>query len=100
PDAPPATPVPYPTRVRSRRGPRRNARMAVAATSLQPAYLRLGADEIARRADEARRLLGTDRCRVCPRFCKVDRLSDVAGLCKIRSEEHTSELQSRENLVC
>ncbi|HEY8454900.1 MAG TPA: radical SAM protein [Actinopolymorphaceae bacterium] len=57
--------------------------MAVAATSLQPAYLRLGADEIARRADEARRLLGTDRCRVCPRFCKVDRLSDVAGLCKI-----------------
>src|SRR5690349_23414347 len=27
-------------------------------------------------------------------------VQDVAGLCLIRSEEHTSELQSRRDLVC
>src|SRR5690606_39449019 len=30
----------------------------------------------------------------------VWRIADVAGICVARSEEHTSELQSRENLVC
>ncbi|BBU21696.1 radical SAM protein [Mycobacterium xenopi] len=48
-----------------------------------PGYLSLGADEISRRALQARVLLGPDRCRVCPRLCRVDRLHDVKGLCHI-----------------
>ncbi|MDI3312723.1 MAG: radical SAM protein [Mycobacterium sp.] len=49
----------------------------------RPAYLGLGVDEISRRAVQARVLLGPDRCRVCPRLCRVDRLHDVKGLCQI-----------------
>jgi putative pyruvate formate lyase activating enzyme len=52
-------------------------------TLWRPAYLDLGIDEIARRAREALTLLGSDRCRVCPRLCKVDRLADGYGLCRI-----------------
>ena len=37
-----------------------------------PAYLGLGAEQIAARAATALRLLGPDRCGVCPRMCKVD----------------------------
>jgi putative pyruvate formate lyase activating enzyme len=48
-----------------------------------PAYVGLGVDEISRRAEQARALLGPDRCRVCPRLCRVDRLHDVKGLCRI-----------------
>ncbi|EID14829.1 radical SAM domain-containing protein [Mycobacterium xenopi RIVM700367] len=48
-----------------------------------PGYVGLGIDEIARRAAQARTLLGPDRCRVCPRLCRVDRLHDVKGLCQI-----------------
>src|SRR5512133_2646980 len=48
-----------------------------------PAYVGLGVDEISRRAVQARVLLGPDRCRVCPRLCRVDRLRDVKGLCRI-----------------
>jgi putative pyruvate formate lyase activating enzyme len=48
-----------------------------------PAYVGLGVDEISRRAAQARVLLGPDRCRVCPRLCRVDRLHDVKGLCQI-----------------
>src|SRR5690606_40118284 len=29
-----------------------------------------------------------------------DKIQEIIGLCVDRSEEHTSELQSRENLVC
>lgn len=49
----------------------------------RPAYLGLGIAELTRRADAARALLGPDRCRVCPRLCKVDRLHDATGLCGI-----------------
>jgi putative pyruvate formate lyase activating enzyme len=49
----------------------------------RPAYLDLGAEEIARRARESLGLLGVERCRVCPRLCKVDRLDDAKGLCHI-----------------
>ena len=52
-------------------------------TRWRPAYLEIGADEIARRAHEALSLLGPDRCCVCPRLCKVDRLADGFGLCHI-----------------
>jgi putative pyruvate formate lyase activating enzyme len=38
--------------------------------------------ELERRAAEAHALLG-ERCVVCPRRCKVDRRSDVPGLCAI-----------------
>jgi putative pyruvate formate lyase activating enzyme len=48
-----------------------------------PSYLRLGADELAARARQALGLLGEERCRVCPRLCKVGRLSDQKGLCAI-----------------
>jgi putative pyruvate formate lyase activating enzyme len=48
-----------------------------------PAYVGLGVDEISRRALEAGALLGPDRCCVCPRLCRVDRLHDVKGLCRI-----------------
>jgi putative pyruvate formate lyase activating enzyme len=49
----------------------------------EPSYLelhRLG--ELATRARLAQDLL-RERCRVCPRLCKVDRLSDETGLCGI-----------------
>jgi len=48
-----------------------------------PAYVGLGVDEISRRAVQARVLLGPNRCGVCPRLCRVDRLHDVKGLCRI-----------------
>lgn len=48
-----------------------------------PAYLGLGAGEVAARAEMALRLLGPDRCTVCPRLCKVNRLADQRGLCAI-----------------
>jgi putative pyruvate formate lyase activating enzyme len=48
-----------------------------------PAYLSLGAGEVAAHAEMALRLLGPDRCGVCPRLCKVNRLADQRGLCAI-----------------
>ena len=48
-----------------------------------PAYLSLGAREVAARAEMALGLLGPDRCTVCPRLCKVNRLADQRGLCAI-----------------
>ncbi len=52
-------------------------------SSSWPAYLGVGAGEIAAGAGTARRLLGPDRCGVCPRLCKVNRLADQRGLCAI-----------------
>jgi putative pyruvate formate lyase activating enzyme len=49
----------------------------------RPAYLDIGVEEIERRAREALGLLGPDRCGVCPRLCKVNRLGDSHGLCHI-----------------
>jgi putative pyruvate formate lyase activating enzyme len=54
-----------------------------AVSSFEPAFVRLGPDEIERRATESLSLLGPQRCSVCPRLCKVDRLSDEHGLCAI-----------------
>jgi putative pyruvate formate lyase activating enzyme len=48
-----------------------------------PSYLRLGTAELATRARQALALLGEERCGVCPRLCKVDRLADHTGLCAI-----------------
>ena len=48
-----------------------------------PAYLSLDAGEVAARAEMALRLLGPDRCGICPRLCKVNRLADQRGLCAI-----------------
>lgn len=48
-----------------------------------PAYLGLGAEGVAARAETALRLLGPGRCTVCPRLCKVDRLGGQRGLCAI-----------------
>lgn len=52
-------------------------------SSSWPAYLALGAGELAARAATARGLLGPQRCGVCPRLCKVDRLAGQRGLCAI-----------------
>jgi putative pyruvate formate lyase activating enzyme len=49
----------------------------------EPSYLALHASgELDDRARRGLALL-EDRCRVCPRLCKVDRLSDQAGLCRV-----------------
>jgi putative pyruvate formate lyase activating enzyme len=48
-----------------------------------PSYMSLGIEEIDRRALDALRLLGEERCLVCPRLCKVGRLHDKRGLCAI-----------------
>jgi putative pyruvate formate lyase activating enzyme len=48
-----------------------------------PSYLRLDAEELAERSRQALALLGEERCRVCPRLCKVGRLADQKGLCAI-----------------
>jgi putative pyruvate formate lyase activating enzyme len=39
--------------------------------------------QLRERARQALELLGQERCRVCPRLCKVDRLADQPGLCKV-----------------
>jgi putative pyruvate formate lyase activating enzyme len=49
----------------------------------QPSYLALhSSGELRDRAERALALL-EDRCRICPRLCKVDRLRDQAGLCRV-----------------
>jgi putative pyruvate formate lyase activating enzyme len=49
----------------------------------EPPYLALHASgELQERARQALELL-QDRCRVCPRLCKVDRLADRPGLCRV-----------------
>ncbi len=52
----------------------------VRAREFQPAYLRLGFDEIERRAEEAVTTLAS--CQVCPRNCRVDRLQGRTAVCK------------------
>jgi putative FmdB family regulatory protein len=52
----------------------------VRARGFQPAYLRLGFDEIERRAEEAVPTLAS--CQVCPRNCRVDRLQGRTAVCK------------------
>jgi putative pyruvate formate lyase activating enzyme len=39
--------------------------------------------ELEHRARQALALLGPERCLVCPRECKVDRLADRSGLCRV-----------------
>jgi len=51
---------------------------------LEPSYLRLHrSGELRERARQALELLRGPSCTVCPRLCKVDRLSDEHGLCRI-----------------
>ncbi len=52
----------------------------VCAREFEPAYLRLGVEEIGRRATEAISALAS--CQVCPRNCRVDRLQDKTAVCK------------------
>ncbi len=52
----------------------------VRAREFEPAYLRLGVEEIERRAVEAVATLTS--CQVCPRNCRVDRLHDRTAVCK------------------
>src|ERR687885_1128844 len=50
----------------------------------EPSYLALHrSGELVDRARRALALLDGGRCTVCPRLCKVDRLSDQPGLCKV-----------------
>jgi putative pyruvate formate lyase activating enzyme len=52
-------------------------------TNHRPSILALEPEELIRRARASLELLGPERCSVCPRYCKVDRLSDRKGLCAI-----------------
>jgi putative pyruvate formate lyase activating enzyme len=62
-----------------RPAPRETAHMR----DYEPSYLTLhGSGELRDRAQRALALL-EDRCRVCPRLCKVDRLHDQPGLCRV-----------------
>jgi putative pyruvate formate lyase activating enzyme len=50
----------------------------------QPPYVELHrSGELEARAGRALDLLGPERCVVCPRECKVDRLADKPGLCRV-----------------
>jgi putative pyruvate formate lyase activating enzyme len=50
----------------------------------EPSYVALHrSGELQRRAERALALLGPEHCTVCPRECKVDRLSDRPGLCRV-----------------
>jgi putative pyruvate formate lyase activating enzyme len=52
-------------------------------TDWEPSYLALHeSGELRERAQRALELLG-ERCLVCPRLCKVDRLADQPGLCRV-----------------
>ena len=52
--------------------------------AFEPSYLALHrSGELEERARRALGLLGPERCLVCPRECKVDRLADRAGLCRV-----------------
>ena len=66
-----------------------NAEMALTITEMgfrspagefESAYLRLGVEEVERRAGEAVATLGS--CQICPRNCCVDRLHDRTAACK------------------
>jgi putative pyruvate formate lyase activating enzyme len=50
------------------------------AREFEPAYLRLGVEEIERRSQEAVAALAS--CQACPRNCRVDRLHDKTAVCK------------------
>jgi hypothetical protein len=51
--------------------------------AFEPSYLALhDSGELHERAQRALAPLA-DRCRVCPRLCKVDRLGDQLGLCRV-----------------
>jgi putative pyruvate formate lyase activating enzyme len=51
---------------------------------LEPSYLKLHrSGELRERARRALELLRGPSCKVCPRLCKVDRLADERGLCRI-----------------
>jgi putative pyruvate formate lyase activating enzyme len=53
-------------------------------SSFEPAYLALHrSGELRERGRRALQSLGPERCTVCPRECKVDRLGDRPGLCKV-----------------
>jgi intein/homing endonuclease len=56
------------------------AHFTLSAREFEPAYLRVGAEEIERRAEEALAALAS--CQVCPRNCRVDRLHDKTAVCK------------------
>jgi putative pyruvate formate lyase activating enzyme len=57
------------------------ARFFLPSQEFTPAYLRLGLAELRRRAAEALEALRA--CEVCPRNCRVDRLEDKFGVCRI-----------------
>lgn len=53
-----------------------------------PAYLKLKNDEIERKIEKAFEILKT--CTLCPRECKVDRISGQKGFCKVLSKPFVS----------
>ncbi|MFQ5829631.1 MAG: radical SAM protein [Candidatus Methylomirabilia bacterium] len=57
-----------------------DAAFTVRAQQFEPAYLRLGVEEVEKRAEEA--IAAIASCQVCPRNCRVDRLHDKRAACK------------------
>lgn len=53
----------------------------ISANSFTPAYLLLSQEELARRAEQAERML--HNCTICPRNCEVDRTSGEKGFCRV-----------------
>src|SRR5690606_42159821 len=94
---PGSTPFPYTTLFRSHRLVHRLARndarrLDVHAAALGGGDRALAVDRLAQRVDDAAQEALADR--------HVHDLAQPADFVALRSEEHTSEIQSRENLVC
>src|SRR5690606_41878210 len=91
---PPTSPLfPYTTLFRSDDRPREDRRHA--------ARFQQGHEGVGRRAHGSRRCLGGLPSDSAPQFRLVQEpSSQLLDGTRGRSEEHTSELQSRENLVC
>src|SRR2546428_8660151 len=51
-------------------------------------------------AERAKRLVDDPHALVHVRMADVDDVNEEVGVVQLRSEEHTSELQSRSDLVC
>src|SRR5690606_39379444 len=78
---------------------RRNAIVVVRVNNLPPAEFVIGFRSVEILASDAEETQGV-RTNICELPCGVGRPAEAGHTFQDRSEEHTSELQSRENLVC
>src|SRR5690606_41465919 len=93
---PNSTVFPYTTLFRSRIGLRVTSRKLSAVTRIRSADSR-ESSSIPRRCRSGAFVIPQFPCRLSQ---EAERLVSLSRRMSLRSEEHTSELQSRENLVC